>query len=190
MARVPILAALFIAAVAVAVPAHPLIERAARHFGFISAPPALTVGERFSGLAVNDINGLPVTLNAPTGRTEVINVFATWCVECKKEIPRLTNLAPALSRKNVDLIGIDQQESSDQVARFASFYGIKYPVYIDSSGTTRQRLGARFIPTTIVIGPDGVIRFTRVGPLSDGDLFAMINAALSRERTAYTALEH
>jgi len=179
MARVPIVAALFIAALALAIPAHPLIERAARHFGFIAPQRALGIGDRLDTLALSDMNGAPATLNASKGRMRIINVFASWCVECKTEIPRLAKLAAPLAHKNVELIGIDQQEPAQQVARFASQYGITYPVYIDSNGTTRQRLGARFIPTTIVVDADGVIRFIRVGPITNGDLFAMLNAAVS-----------
>lgn len=180
MARVPIVAALFIAALALAIPGHPLIERAARHFGFIAAPRPLNVGDRLGDLRVLSMNGQSTVLAPPAGRTHIINVFATWCVECKTEIPRLTQLAPQLARKRVDLVGIDQQESIDQVARFTAAYNMHYPVYIDDNGMTRQILGARYIPTTIVVDANGVIRFVRVGPLSNGDLFAMLDAAQER----------
>lgn len=182
MVRTPIFAAAFfaLAVATLATPAaQPFLHRVARHVGLESPARTLGVGDTIATLNVQSLHGDPASIAPADGRVRVINVFATWCTECRTEIPNLTRIAPSLAAKHVDLIGIDQQESPANVARFADSFGMQYPVYVDNDGTTRAMLGARVIPTTIIVDGRGVIRFVRVGAMNAHELFALIDAARS-----------
>lgn len=182
MVRTPIFAAAFLAlAVAtLATPAaQPFLHRVARHVGLESPARILGVGDTLATLNVQSLAGAPASIAPADGRIRVINVFATWCTECRTEIPSLTRIAPSLAAQHVDLIGIDQQENPARVAQFAGTFGMQYPVYVDNDGTTRQILGARVIPTTLIVDGRGIIRFVRVGAMNAKELFALIDAARS-----------
>lgn len=182
MVRTPLFAAaLFVlAATSLAVPgAQPFFHRVARHVGLEAPARILGVGDTLDVLNVESLKGGTAAIAPANGRIRVINVFATWCTECRTEIPQLTRLAPKLAAANVDIIGIDQQEDPAQVGRFANAFAMRYPVYVDADGTTRQVLGARVIPTTLIVDGRGIIRFVRVGALNAGELSALIAAARS-----------
>lgn len=150
-----------------------------RAAGIERGPHALQTGDQLTALNLSSLNGTPVTL-ANTGRPQIINVFATWCTPCKAETPGLARAAASLRASGVELIGIDQSESGPVVARFAHENDLQYPIYVDADGSVTHRvLGARFIPTTIVVDRHGVIRFEHSGPLSQADFSALAAAVRS-----------
>lgn len=134
----------------------------------------LKAGDRLVPFAVQSLAGSGVTL-APTGHAQIINIFATWCPPCREETPAFAALAGQLKSRGIEVIGIDQQESAAQVGRFAQNFGLPYPVYIDSGTVTHDLLGARVIPTTIIINSSGVIVWEHAGPLTPHDLLAAIS---------------
>src|SRR5579883_566966 len=143
--------------------------RIAHHF---SRPPVLHAGDRLVPFALRSLSGEAVTVH-PSGRPQVINVFTTWCPVCRLEEPALASLAKTLRARGVEVIGIDQQEAPDQVARFRDQFALGFPLYIDAENLTHTLLGARVIPETVYVSADGVIRWIRQGPLTDGDLRAL-----------------
>lgn len=132
----------------------------------------LGLGDRLSGIRVSSLEGVPVALGG-SGRVRIINIFATWCTECIAEMPDLSAAARTLRKRGIDVIGIDQEESAAQVEQFARRYGLSYPLYIDDDGITHAALGARYIPTTIVVAADGTILAEHVGPLTQNDFLQL-----------------
>jgi cytochrome c biogenesis protein CcmG, thiol:disulfide interchange protein DsbE len=172
-----IVALLFLMAAASLVPGvRPLVHRAAVHFGFVPPPPAVSAGQPLDPISLVALDGAPVSLGEHAGRGLLINVFTSWCPSCNEEMPALAHAAPLLQREGIDVVGIDQAESSDRVERFLQTYGINYPVYIDTDQTTRSRLGARVIPTTVFVDRHNVVRYVHVGPLDVTAFVAMARA--------------
>lgn len=133
----------------------------------------LHAGDRLTPLHVSSLYGQPYTLKAGS-RPAVINVFATWCTPCRDETPGFAATASTLHARGIDVFAIDQQESAQAVSRFAQEFALPYPVYIDSTGITHDLLGARVIPTTILVNRSGVIVWEHAGPLTPAELLAAI----------------
>jgi thiol-disulfide isomerase/thioredoxin len=138
--------------------------RAVRHFHH----HVLHTGDRLVPIQLSSLYGAPYTL-AGSRRPTVINVFATWCTPCREETPGFAAAAGGLRARGFDVVGIDQEESAAAVSAFAREFALPYPVYIDTSGVTHDLLGARVIPTTIVVNADGVIVWEHAGPLQRED---------------------
>ncbi len=130
---------------------------------------ALGVGDRLVPLSFDSLTGGTVTI-APSGRPQVINVFATWCGPCRFETPRFAHLADELLARGVSVIGLDQQEPPAAVERFRAEFSLRYPVYIDNGDVTHAVLGARMIPETLYVDAGGTIRWIREGPLSAAEI--------------------
>jgi cytochrome c biogenesis protein CcmG/thiol:disulfide interchange protein DsbE len=99
------------------------------------------------------------------GEPTIVNVFASWCVECQVEHPMLL----ALSRKpGIRLYGIDYKDDMASARRFLGRYGNPYSrVGVDPSGRTAIDFGVYGVPETYVIAGDGRIAFRHVGPLTE-----------------------
>jgi thiol-disulfide isomerase/thioredoxin len=154
-------------ALAVLVPMGFRVERHFHHH-------VLRAGDRFIPLRVSSLYGGSYTL-AAAQRPTVINVFATWCTPCREETRGFAGAAERLRARGVEVVAIDQEESAAAVLRFARQFALPYPVYIDTSGITHDLLGARVIPTTIVVNRSGVIVWEHAGPLTPSQLLAAVS---------------
>ena len=121
-----------------------------------SADPA--PGKREEAARLPDVTftsltgGKPVDLSTLRGPM-VINLWASWCGPCKKELPKYQAFAEKYAGK-VDVVGIDFQETRVKAARkLARDKGVDYPLYADPDGQMR----ARFMPKVILLAKDGTI---------------------------------
>jgi cytochrome c biogenesis protein CcmG/thiol:disulfide interchange protein DsbE len=111
-----------------------------------------------------DVPGFAST-DLAQGSPTIVNVFASWCLECQEEHPLLVALA---KEPGVRLFGIDYKDDAAAARRFLGRYGNPYArVGADSSGRTAIDFGVYGVPETYVITPDGRIAFRQVGPLSE-----------------------
>ena len=98
----------------------------------------------------------------------VVNVFASWCVSCRVEQQALQKLKSA---SGVPLYGIDYKDGAGLAEAWLEKYGNPFTaVGFDDSGRTGIDFGIYGVPETFVIDRKGLIRFRRVGPLSQDDL--------------------
>jgi thiol-disulfide isomerase/thioredoxin len=124
------------------------------------------IGQQLPQLHLLGVRGNRNAVAAEPGRLLVLNVFATWCPECKLEAPTLARLHAVYAAKAVNIVGIDQNESPELVLQFEHQYNWNFPVYIDDSHQTRYLLGAYFIPSTFVVDDKGRLWASVVGPVT------------------------
>jgi peroxiredoxin len=172
-------AAVAVACLSLLPAARPMEYRVARHFGIIGAPPPATPGQPLASLSLASLEGTPVSFSDRPGRSLVINVFTSWCPSCNQEMPAISSATASLNREGVDVVGIDQAESSEQVRRFIASYNLTYPVYIDTNQSTRTLLDARVIPTTVFVDRHDIVRYVHVGPLDTKDFVSMAKTVAS-----------
>jgi cytochrome c biogenesis protein CcmG/thiol:disulfide interchange protein DsbE len=99
------------------------------------------------------------------GEPTLVNVFASWCLQCQEEHPLLVELA---KNPGIRLFGIDYKDDTDAARRFLGRYGNPYSrVGADTSGRTAIDFGVYGVPETYVITPDGKIAYRQVGPLTE-----------------------
>ncbi len=129
--------------------------------------------------------GAAVTLADFKGRTVLLNLWATWCLPCRKEMPALDRLqgTRGSDRFSVVTINIDTAKL-DRVKAFWTETNIaSLTFYADSAAETFQALKqagkALGLPTTILVGPDGCEIGTMAGPAQwdSKDALALIDAA-------------
>ena len=149
------------------------VRQVAYKLGVVSPPRAIATGQPLGTLHLTTLDGSVQAVRSQPGRRLLINIFATWCVPCQAETPFLTSAAPRLRREGIDVVGVDQAEPPQSVARFVQSFGVSYPTYVDPNRWSSLSLDARVIPTTILVGPDNVVKTIHVGPLDESELVAM-----------------
>lgn len=116
------------------------------------------------------------------GKPYLLNVFASWCVECAVEHPLLEALAPRLG---VRLIGYNYKDDAVDAQEWLAQRGNPYALIMtDRSGRTAIDFGIYAAPESFLIDARGVIRYKHIGPFTpriiDNELKPAI-AALQRE---------
>ncbi len=96
------------------------------------------------------------------GRAVVLNFWATWCPPCKEELPSLQTLHEIGGGDPV-VIGINVRETASQVRRYLAATGLSFPVVLDPQAELAKRFGVTAFPTTLLIAPDGQVRWRVVG---------------------------
>jgi cytochrome c biogenesis protein CcmG, thiol:disulfide interchange protein DsbE len=125
---------------------------------------------RFAGFAGGPGFALPEDLR---GRPLVLNVWASWCVPCRKEMPAFQSVY-LRARGLVGFLGVDYLDQEDAARRLAADTGVTYPLAADPKGTEVAKFGVTALPTTLFFSADGVLRGRRFGELTADRLRAAI----------------
>lgn len=125
-------------------------------------------GEIVPNMTLPDRNGSPVALpGAWAGRPTLVNLWATWCAPCLKEMPELQAFAGEQGGSGVQVFGIALDEAG-AVRDFLLQHKINYPNLVDPPGPADAgvRLGnpAGVLPYTVLVAADGRVLKTRIGP--------------------------
>lgn len=126
-------------------------------------PPQLPV---FSAVALD-----ASTLHLPdlTGTPVVINLWASWCPPCRREMPVL--LQAQRDNPQIRFLWVNQGEAPDVVQRFSAQHGLpSKAVLLDIQGRLAQMLGHSTLPTTLFYNAQGQLADLRTGEVSAGSL--------------------
>lgn len=104
---------------------------------------------------LENLAGEQVKLSDFRGKTVFLNFWATWCPPCRAEMPSMQSLYETIGNESFEIIAVDLQESRSAVASYVEEGGYTFPVLLDSNGRVGATYGARSIPTTFLIDPDG-----------------------------------
>ncbi|MBV8749674.1 MAG: TlpA family protein disulfide reductase, partial [Candidatus Eremiobacteraeota bacterium] len=121
--------------------------------------PGPVVGQPAPPFTLKTVDGKGVRLADFRGKTLVVNVWGSWCPPCRLETPDLIAEANAGASRGVVFLGVDTTESAGVVHAFVAAKGIAYPQAVTTSTSEfAKAYDIRNYPTTLVIGPDGVLR--------------------------------
>jgi thiol-disulfide isomerase/thioredoxin len=93
------------------------------------AAPHPVIPARLPDFSLKDLSGKPTSVESWSGKSLVINFWATWCAPCRREIPLLKTLADNWAGRDLAIVGI-AVDYPDKVRAFAEQFKIGYPVLI------------------------------------------------------------
>jgi cytochrome c-type biogenesis protein len=116
------------------------------------------------------LEGTRVTLSRMKGQKGVVLVFfATWCVNCMKELPENMRFAEAAQKENVVVLGINYKQAKETVERLKKSQQINYGILLDTEGTVTTGIyGIKGLPHIVGINAKGEIIYRGVS-LPDKD---------------------
>jgi thiol-disulfide isomerase/thioredoxin len=154
--------------------------------GEVAALTMASVPLRLPDLAFEDAQGKPRKLSDWRGRTVLLNLWATWCVPCRKEMPALDSLQTRLGGPDFEVVAVNIDTRDPQkprnflkeanLTRLSYFTDEKAKVFQDLKGIGRA-LG---MPTSVLVDGQGCEIGTIAGPAEWGsdDAVKLISAAM------------
>ncbi|MCF8990841.1 TlpA family protein disulfide reductase, partial [Pseudomonas carnis] len=121
-------------------------------------------GTRLPDITLRNANGEVVQLADYQGGPLVINLWATWCPPCRREMPVLENAQRM--RPDVTFLFVNQAESMQSVSTYLATQGLNLDnVLFDASGRLGQAVGSMALPTTLFYQADGRLINSHLGEL-------------------------
>jgi thiol-disulfide isomerase/thioredoxin len=130
-------------------------------------------GQQLPDIALRDISGKPVALHELAGKPIVVNLWATWCPPCRREMPVLQ--AAQKKYPHVTFVFANQLENTHSVRRFIEESHLTLEnVLIDSAGQVASVVGSQALPTTLFYDANGNLVNSHLGELSEASLLSQI----------------
>lgn len=139
-------------------------------------------------LAFRDGSGQPKTLADWHGRTVLLNLWATWCVPCRREMPALDALQAKLGGPDFQVVAVNiDTRNPDKPKSFLKEVGVSHLAYYSDSDAKVFRalkaIGRAFgMPTTLLVDPNGCEIASLAGPAewASDDGVKLVSAAIGR----------
>ncbi|MHB0950589.1 MAG: thiol:disulfide interchange protein TlpA [Allorhizobium sp.] len=156
--------------------------------GDVAAMIAVTEPRMISDVAFKDAAEKDVSLNNFAGKTVLLNLWATWCVPCREEMPALNALQEAEGSDKFQVVAINIDTGAvDKPKAFLEEIGVdSLGLYRDSTMgvfNTMKKEGLAFgLPVTLLIDGKGCLLGAMNGPAAwdSKDAMALIKAAVGR----------
>lgn len=136
--------------------------------------PVAERGRKLVAFTLPDLEGRPQAVPGHwAGRPLLVNVWASWCAPCVREMPELQRFAGTQGANGVQVVGI-ALDDADAVHAFLRRVPVAYPILVDAPGPADAgvRLGnpKGVLPYSVLLAPDGTLLKQRIGPFAPGEL--------------------
>lgn len=128
----------------------------------------ITIGSRapqFKAVSIDSAPPRVVTLDDYRDNVVLLNIWATWCLPCRREMPSMEELHRALGDKGLKVVAVsvDNPGMEEAIREFVREYNLTFDILYDSSNTIRSTYRTTGVPESFVIARDGVIRKKWIG---------------------------
>lgn len=127
---------------------------------------AVQLGEKLKPFTHRDMDGNVVDMANIIGKKPVMLVFwASWCPNCKTEVPKVNKLAAEYEKQGMEFIAINigYNDSPRRAKKFIKKTDMSYPVIFDSTHTITNGYMVYGVPTILIADSKGVVQFRHFG---------------------------
>ena len=130
----------------------------------ITTPSQTTLPRPAPDFLLPDMGGQAVRLSQLKGKVILLNVWATWCGPCRKEMPTMEALARRLSGEDFVLLAVSQDvDGAVTVKPYLQEGGYTFPVLLDVQGEVGRKYGVTGYPETFIIDRQGQVVYHHIG---------------------------
>jgi cytochrome c biogenesis protein CcmG/thiol:disulfide interchange protein DsbE len=127
--------------------------------------PSPMEGKQAPDFDLPSLGGKNVRLADLKGKVLFINIWATWCLPCREEMPSMEKLYHLLKGADFEMIGISVDKDPEKsVAPFVKELGLTFPILLDPKSETAAKYKITGVPETYLVAPNGVIIHHLIGP--------------------------
>jgi cytochrome c biogenesis protein CcmG/thiol:disulfide interchange protein DsbE len=108
------------------------------------------------------VNSGALSTDRAKGKVMVVDFWATYCVPCEKEFPKLQTLSERY-HGDVLVYGLSEDDSLEGIAAFVKRTGVRFPIGWDENNAIGQRYKLEKMPTSYIVDRRGVVRFVHGG---------------------------
>jgi peroxiredoxin len=130
-----------------------------------AAFPAETalIGKDAPDFVLKSNEGTNLRLSEFRGQVVLVNFWARWAGDTRKEMPALNKINRTYERAGLVVLGISVDEDLRRAQEFAESMKVSYPIMFDTGSDLGRNYGLAKMPLTILVDRSGVVRFSHLG---------------------------
>jgi cytochrome c biogenesis protein CcmG/thiol:disulfide interchange protein DsbE len=101
------------------------------------------------------------------GHWVLVNLWASWCTPCRREAPLLDRFARRHRSRNLQVLGIDVQDNSEDALAFLREFRVGYPQLRSVGDERSAAFGSTGVPENFLVDPRGELAFIWRGPVNE-----------------------
>jgi peroxiredoxin len=123
------------------------------------------VGDTAPNFTFPGLDGKKVSLTDYRGKVVFLNIWATWCPPCRKEMPSMEKLYQQLKGEDFEILAVSVDTAgATVVGPFMNELHLSFPALLDTRGTAQNLYGTTGLPESFIIGRKGIIEKIIIGP--------------------------
>ena len=128
----------------------------------------VAVGSPAPDFSATTLDGRVIKLSSLKGKPVLLNFWATWCTNCRVEMPAIQAAWERHHADDLQVLAIDFRESDVAAQRrFLQEVGAKFPSVLDPDGKIADAYGVSVgLPASVFIDRAGVVAFVQIGPMT------------------------
>ncbi|VAX19138.1 hypothetical protein MNBD_NITROSPINAE03-1796 [hydrothermal vent metagenome] len=127
-------------------------------------PKSAMEGEPAPAFTLPLLGGGNISLADSNGKLVFLNIWATWCLPCREEMPSMQRLYELMGGDKFEMIAISIDKGITEVEEFVKEFGLTFPIAFDPKQTVADQYKITGVPETYLISPDGVVMHHIIGP--------------------------
>ena len=120
---------------------------------------ALDIGQAAPNFTLKSTKGENLNLVEQRGQVIVLNFWASWCGPCRKEMPVLQTFHIKYNTLGVLVWGVNVEQENQAGKDFLVDLNLSFPIFFDSSNTISASYKIEAMPTTVIVGRSGKVRY-------------------------------
>lgn len=146
--------------------AEEVAEEAAEEVSAAEAPAGVPEGTKAPAISLKTLAGETYTLEQFKGKYVVLDFWASWCPDCRKETPALIELYNQYNAKDVEFLGISFDDDAAKLTEAVEKYNIPWPQVTELKKWKETEINKDYkiawIPSFYIINPEGNVEFFSV----------------------------
>lgn len=140
---------------------HPASPVQANHIKVAAGEP----GSRVPDFSAIDLEGHQVASADLHGKVVLVDIWATWCAPCEKEMPGYQELADRYGPRGLTVVGLkaNMMADTENPLKFAKRVGVHYPLVVATDDLLQKFGGLQGLPTTLLYDREGILRKKVIG---------------------------
>ncbi len=126
-----------------------------------------------------DAKGLVKLIAGAKNKVVVVNVFASWCPPCRKEVPGLVEVRKAFPESEMLLLGVSVDKTPKALYTFLDGMGVNYPMYL-AENKFEENVGVTAVPLLLIYDKRGELVTSHEGYVDKDDLIETIKKIAAR----------
>ncbi len=146
--------------------------------------PAPQVGFLAPDFTLQDKDGQSYTLSDLRGRPVLVNLWASWCGPCRREMPAMDMIYQKYKDDGFIILAVNAThlDTVPNAIAFAESLDLSFPIVFDHNGEVSRQYHLNSLPTSFFIGKDGIIKEVVIGgPMSNALLQTRVEKLLAEE---------